>query len=229
MLDRHQTIAAVVLDHSECAEVFARHRINFCCQGNVSLEAAASKGGLDLDALLTELAQVITLRGGGEAVDPRTLTTPQLVQHIVVRHHDSIRRSLPFVNSLSLKVARVHGEREPSLIILHQALLDFAEAFLPHLDAEEQTLFPALATIDALGGPVPDRLLAAMQHDHREVVELLEHVRELTHDFTPPEQACGSYRALFSELAQLEADTLQHIHLENHVLRPRFIADAPRA
>jgi regulator of cell morphogenesis and NO signaling len=229
MLDRHQTVATAVLDHSECAEVFSRHRINFCCQGNVSIEAAAQRHGLDVDALLLELAQVIEVRGGGEPVDPRSLTTPQLVQHIVVRHHDTIRRSLPFVNSLSLKVARVHGEREPSLVVLHQSLLDFAEVFLPHLDAEEQSLFPVLATIDTLGGPIPEKLLGAMQHDHREVVELLEHLRELTHDFTPPDHACGSYRALFSELAQLEADTLQHIHLENHVLKPRFVPNELRA
>ncbi len=38
----------------------------------------------------------------------------------------------------------------------------------------------------------------------------------------PPEWACNSYRALFSELQALETDVLQHVHLENHALRPRF-------
>jgi regulator of cell morphogenesis and NO signaling len=40
----------------------------------------------------------------------------------------------------------------------------------------------------------------------------------------PPEWACTSYRTLLSELAALEGDVLRHVHLENHVLMPRFAA-----
>jgi len=53
---------------------------------------------------------------------------------------------------------------------------------------------------------------------------LLERVRAAGDDFTLPPWACNSYRALFSELAQLEGDVFTHVHLENHVLRPRFSA-----
>jgi regulator of cell morphogenesis and NO signaling len=44
-----------------------------------------------------------------------------------------------------------------------------------------------------------------------------------------PEGACNSYRALFAGLAELEAETFAHVHLENNLLFPRAIALANRA
>ena len=40
--------------------------------------------------------------------------------------------------------------------------------------------------------------------------------------FTLPDSACTSYRTLFAELVDLEADILRHVHVENHVLLQRF-------
>ena len=54
------------------------------------------------------------------------------------------------------------------------------------------------------------------------VVTTLNTLAELTDDFQAPEWACGSYRTLFAELRHLHGDILRHVHLENHVLAPRF-------
>ncbi|WP_421658272.1 hypothetical protein [Leptothermofonsia sp. ETS-13] len=43
-------------------------------------------------------------------------------------------------------------------------------------------------------------------------------------EFTPPEWACNTYRALLDALATFEQDIHQHIHKENNVLFPRAIA-----
>ncbi len=42
-------------------------------------------------------------------------------------------------------------------------------------------------------------------------------------DFTPPADACTSFRALYTALANFEKDLHQHIHLENNVLFPRAL------
>ncbi len=73
----------------------------------------------------------------------------------------------------------------------------------------------------------PDRALLArelddMNEEHLAVGTLLETMRNATEDYLLPDWACNSYRTLFSELSQLEGDVLTHVHLENHVLRPRF-------
>lgn len=220
-IDPDRTVADLVLDHSECANVLQRHRIDFCCKGGVSIADAATARGLDPAALLAELTQAIEDRRGAPATDPRALSTTRLVEHVVDRHHAYLRKVLPFVRGLATKVARVHGGTNPRLLDLHDAVEELAEALLIHLEEEERVLFPAMTSTDA----DPEALttsLTAMQDDHLAVAELLARIRAATEDFTLPDWACGSYRALFSELADLERDTFTHVHLENHVLAPRF-------
>jgi regulator of cell morphogenesis and NO signaling len=219
-----QTVATVVLDHSECAPIFQRHRIDYCCRGEVSIEEAARERGLDLDALMRELDQAITERRGVQPASMTELSTEALVKHIVGTHHAYLRKALPFVRVLATKVARVHGDHNPKLRDLDEAVDELTEALLPHLDEEEQSLFPALQAGEQ--GPVldtvMDTMLDAMMDDHLAVAALLERIRNATDDFALPEWACGSYRTLFGELQALERDTFTHVHLENHVLKPRF-------
>ncbi len=221
MLDRQQSVSNLVLDHSECAEVFQRHRIDFCCRGHLSIEAAAEAKNIDVEALVGDLSKAIASRHDLPESDPRELSTPELITHIVAKHHDYLRRALPFARALASKVSRVHGPHNPRLYTLQTAVEDLAATLLPHLDDEEQDLFPELVS-NTHGSEVIARHLASMLDDHLEVARVLERIRKATDDFRLPGGACNSYRTLFSELEQIEGDVFKHIHLENHVLSPRF-------
>ena len=223
ILNRQQPVASVVLDHSECAQVFQRHRIDFCCQGDQSIEAAANARKADVDALLAELSHAIAERCGEPQADPRELTTPRLVAYIVSKHHEYLRKTLPFVRALATKVSRVHGDHNPKLRHLETAVEEICAALLPHLDEEEQSLFPALMSKEPDQTAIA-RQIESMQVEHLAVAKLLERIRAASDEFTHPEWACNSYNTLFSELKQLESDVFTHVHLENHVLRPRFAA-----
>lgn len=221
MLDSQQSVASVVLSHSVCAAVFQRHRIDFCCRGELSLEAACSERGLAVAALLDELGQAIQDRAGGPERDPRALPTTALVELIVATHHEYLREALPFVEELAAKVHRVHGDHNPLLAELDTVVQALSSTLAPHLDAEEQVVFPALLA-QPLDPSVIARELKAMQEDHLAVGALLERMRTATGDYALPDWACNSYRALFAELEVLEGDVLRHVHLENHALMPRF-------
>ncbi len=221
MLNSQQSVADVVLDHSECAQVFQQHRIDFCCRGKTSIETAAKEKGVDVDALIGELTRAIEQRSGDASADPRDLSTPQLVAHIVSKHHEYLREVLPFAKGLAEKVSRVHGDHNPKLRDLHVAVDQLADVLEPHLDEEEQTLFPALVA-EQPDAKAVSTLLQSMADEHLEVAKLLERIRAASEEFTLPEWACNSYRTLFSELEQIESDVFKHVHLENHVLKPRF-------
>lgn len=221
MIDSQQTIASLVLDHSECASVFKRHRIDFCCRGDISIDAVCAEKGIDAKVLVDELSRAIAERKGDGTVDPRELSTPALIGHIITKHHEYLRKSLPFVQQLSAKVSRVHGEHNPLLRELDATVRELSDALLPHLDAEEQTMFPAMMT-KTPDRAVLERELSSMQEDHLAVGALLEKMRTATENYRLPDWACNSYRTLWKELEQLEGDVLTHVHIENHVLRPRF-------
>ncbi|MGB9198240.1 MAG: hemerythrin domain-containing protein, partial [Terriglobales bacterium] len=62
-----------------------------------------------------------------------------------------------------------------------------------------------------------------MEHEHEDAGAALRNLRKASHDLTPPEDACTSFRALYTALANFEQDLHQHIHLENNVLFPKAL------
>jgi regulator of cell morphogenesis and NO signaling len=228
MLIRTPTVAVLALEHPACVGVFLKHRIDFCCAGDVTVAEACAARGLDANAVQAELDAVIRDSAGAPIADPRAVPTEALISHIVARHHGYLRRTLPTVLALATKVARVHGQREPKLRSLAVAVQELMETLEPHLDHEEKALFPVLASGQADAATTVGEL-ADMTSDHRAVAQLLERIQDASDGFRVPPWGCNSYRALFSELKTMDADIREHVHLENHVLAPRFAPDRAAA
>ncbi len=153
--------------------------------------------------------------------DPRSLSTAELVAHIVESHHAYLRSALPFLVTLTAKVARVHGDHDPRLRELQAEFVELRESLDLHLDQEEEVLFREVVA-DRPDAAVLRRELEGMHVEHAQMFESLGHIRALCDGYTPPEWACNSYRRLLTELAALEKDVLQHVQLEDGVLLPRF-------
>lgn len=218
-IDEQMSLAQIVLQHPATANVLQRHHIEYCCKGALTLSAAAVERGLTSAQLLAELRDATAAWGDTPpGIDLREVPTPMLVQHVVSRHHRVVREALPQVMALARKVARVHGAHNLKLLSLRDEVGTLSDTLLPHLEEEEQVLFPALV---AAASPLGEALAAA-DAEHLEVGHCLARIRELADGFIAPEWACSSYRTLFAELQRLEQEIVAHIHLERHVLRPRF-------
>jgi regulator of cell morphogenesis and NO signaling len=224
-LDHSATVARIVTDHTVAARVFQRHGIDYCCHGNVTVPQACQGGRLDPEALFAELEAAIAGSDNRPEDDPRALSTAALIARIIDQHHGYLLRALPHIEPIMAKVAKVHGPRDANLHQLHAAFRDLAGRLGPHLEEEEEVLFPALMVRRQDARTVKQEL-ERMHKDHLEVGDLLARIRTLTAGFTTPEWGCTTYRVLMSELDALEADILRHVHVENHVLAPRFGFDA---
>jgi regulator of cell morphogenesis and NO signaling len=62
-----------------------------------------------------------------------------------------------------------------------------------------------------------------MEDEHENAGDIFKRIAKLSNDFTPPEEACNTYRALYSKLQEFEQDLHQHIHLENNILFPKSV------
>ena len=62
-----------------------------------------------------------------------------------------------------------------------------------------------------------------MEHEHEIARQALAKLREGTHDYALPADACPTFIAMYEEMQRMETDLHQHIHLENNVLFPRAI------
>ena len=86
----------------------------------------------------------------------------------------------------------------------------------------ESRVTPAIkALASGSSAEIPlDGAIATMLAEHDEAGAALAKMRELTKGFTPPAEACNTYRALFAGLTELEEVLHRHIHLENSALFP---------
>ena len=60
-----------------------------------------------------------------------------------------------------------------------------------------------------------------MEREHEHAGDTFKSIAKLTNNYTPPEEACNTFRAFYAMLDEFEQDLHQHIHLENNILHPK--------
>lgn len=199
--------------------VFRRFGIDFCCHGDVPLDEAAQARGIEIDLLHEALLELDGTADASALPDG----TAELIDHIVARYHEVHRRQVPELIMLSRRVEQVHAGKPGVPAGLADILQHALGELEVHMRKEELILFPAMRRQGA--GPL-DAPIAQMREDHVDHGELLERMAELTGDFTVPEGGCGTWRALYAGAAQFRDDLIEHIHIENNILFPRFESSA---
>jgi regulator of cell morphogenesis and NO signaling len=213
-------VGSVATQHPLTTRVFARHGIDFCCGGGRPLSEACAARGVDTEIVLTELAEEIQGRSTEETRwDERPMT--ELIDHIVATFHVPLREELPRLEAMSRKVYDVHGDKDPDRLraILETVVALKAELLL-HMGKEEEVLFPMIA---AGQGRMAMGPVSVMEAEHAGAGEMLRLLSELTDQYTPPAEACNTWRALWAGLEDLETAMHVHIHLENNILFPRAL------
>ena len=217
------TVAEIATALPGSVRVFQRHGIDFCCGGKTPLARACQDHGLSF----SEIARTIEASAARtvDATDWRFEPLHSLADHIVRTYHDPLREELPRLAAMAAKVSRVHGAKAPHLVRLEAVVTELAEDLTAHMRKEEAVLFPAIRSIEAGGtARVPiSAPVAVMENEHDHAGALLAELRTLTDGYTAPEWACGTFRALYNGLAELEAAMHVHVHLENNILFPRAL------
>lgn len=222
MLNRADSLRDIATSLPRAIPILEELHLDYCCRGARSLDDACSEAGIDADAVINRLRALDQPEGdrGESLVD--------LVEHILSKHHRFTRECIATLRPLSSKVLNAHGAKHPELAGTQRSIAALIEDLEPHLLREENVLFPAIVSLEANGAsrlPMPISFpLERMTLDHNDVGEILARLRRETNDYTPPEDACTSWRALYAMLAELERDLHMHIHLENNVLFPRALA-----
>lgn len=217
-----QSVATLASTRPASLRALHRHGIDFCCGGGRSVGDACQRAGLTPEQLQAEIAALEVDHGDARRWTEAPL--PELIEHILTAHHRPLDEELPRLRAMAAKVLRVHGEKMPETL---QGIVDtlwaMEQEIAPHMLKEERVLFPMILAGRGAdcGGPV-----AVMHMEHDALGGLLEQMVGLTEHFTPPAEACNTWRALYVGLGELDADLRLHIHLENNVLFPRALATA---
>lgn len=210
------TVGEIAANLPGATAVFRRFGLDFCCKGNVALADSARERGVALADVERALAALDT-----DAPSKAPQESAALVDHIVSRYHDTHRRELPELVQLARKVEKVHAKRSDVPRGLADLLERMSTELQQHMAKEELILFPAMKQSTAAGLDMP---IARMRHEHDDHGAHLRALDRLTNGITVPADACRTWQALYAGLAKLVDDLMEHIHLENNVLFPRFSA-----
>ena len=229
-IDKNTLVSEIVAENYKSASVFKSHKIDFCCNGNRPLEVVC-KGNLTVDKLIEEILE--TQNQKNELPDYTSWDIGFLSDYIYHNHHTYVEKTIPELKQYLHKVSRVHGENHPELIEVYHLFCESADDLTLHMKKEELILFPyfkKLVEVKKNGGQIMttqfksvESPIAMMHQEHDNEGNRFRKIAELTNDYTPPADACMTYRVAFSMLQEFEADLHKHIHLENNILFKRAI------
>ena len=247
MLDATKTVRDYAIEIPSATRVFETLKIDYCCGGNRPLTEVCEQNGLELEEVLELLDQAeqsyietqtqSTLPHA--KADPQSMSLVHLINLIIEKHHTYTRQELERITALLDKVCAAHGTNHPELLEIRSQFQTLRAELEPHMLKEERILFPYITRLETAVDhrqPAPfapfgevSNPITVMIREHEGAGEILKTIRELSNDFTTPDDGCFSYRTLYNELAALEADLHQHIHLENNILFPRSLELEHRA
>jgi regulator of cell morphogenesis and NO signaling len=228
---KEQTIGQLVKDDYRTAQVFQQHGLDFCCGGNRTIKEACKNKAVNPDEIVRALDQIKANGTKEDNYDQWSLDF--LVDYIVNNHHEFTRNKLPEIGKYAKKVAAVHGERHEELNEIYYEFTMLHTEIFNHLDKEERILFPYIKQLVEAKekGMKPDapefgeaaNPIAMMEEEHDEAGDSMAKIRKLSNDFTPPADACTTYRLLYQNLEGFEKDLHKHVHLENNILFPKAL------
>lgn len=225
-------VSDIVAENYNAAAVFSKYKIDFCCNGNRSLATVTEKKGISLEEVLEDLENQMKTKEDQSNLY-QNLGIDFLSDYVVETHHSYVEKSIPPIKQYVDKICKVHGERHPELFEIRELFFGSADELTKHMKKEELILFPffkKLAKLKKEGGVYEkpnfgtvENPIAMMHHEHDVEGERFRRIAELTDNYTPPSDACTTYRVAFSMLKEFEEDLHKHIHLENNILFKRGI------
>ena len=210
----------IVNEIPKSADIFRKNRIDYCCGGKISLSEAVAARGLDLEGVMAEINAIETRQEAG--IQPKYLDEKGIITFIQNRYHQELMDEFQALSPYVTKLARKHGPNEPHLVRLQALYKELRNEMMIHTEEEDHVVFPMIIQyMENPSSEIGDKLqphVSELEGEHETVGNILKELRQVTSDFTPHSNACGTYRLVYTRLEKIEKDTFDHVHLENHVL-----------
>ena len=230
---KNKTIGSFVAQDFRTAAVFSKYRIDFCCKGNRTVTEVCEKQKIDSDALLQSVYEVLQSENNG-SIDFNSWPLDLLADYIEKTHHRYVEEKSQTLLAFLDKLCKVHGANHPELFRINELFIGWGGELSQHMKKEELVLFPFVKRMvktkesdGVLSQPsfgTVSNPIAMMMHEHDNEGERFREIASLTNNYTPPADACTTYRVTFAMLKEFEEDLHKHIHLENNILFPKAVA-----
>lgn len=226
------SIAEVAVAFPQSLEILNRYNLDYCCGGKKPFVKVCEKAGLNAESVLQEIRKTGEGYRSDSPIKFEIWNTSLLIDFIVQHHHHYVKDTIPQILELLDKVCSAHRNDSPFLLEVRSLFNTLSGELLDHLAKEEEILFPALRRMAGEGESafsiknskdINDSAIASLESEHEMAGKLIKRIRSLTNNYTPPEHACPTLRITYIMINQFEKDLMQHVHIENNILFPRFV------
>ncbi|MES2418533.1 MAG: iron-sulfur cluster repair di-iron protein [Bacteroidota bacterium] len=231
-ITQEQTIGQLVAANYRTAAVFKKYNIDFCCNGNRTIAAAAIQNNTDFIQLEKELALALEV-AGSDNIDYKSWSLDLLADYVEKKHHRYVKAQIPVIGEYLIKLCKVHGQKHPELFEINELFDDSATEFKNHMQKEELMLFPYIRKLALAkqehkpAQPAPfgtvQNPIQMMMNEHLTEGERFRKISALSDNYVAPADGCNTYRVAFALLKEFEDDLHLHIHIENNILFPKAI------
>ncbi len=230
-----QPIGQMVVSDYRIAAVFKKHGIDFCCNGNRTIEVACTGNTKLTEQIKKEIRdlQEITDQYKNSKPDFQSWPIDLLADYIEKKHHRYVTKQIPVISEYLIKLCKVHGAKHPELLEINSLFNHCVKELSVHMRKEELLLFPFIRKMvtekketgaafstpfDTIQSPIH-----MMMEEHQVEGERFRKINVLSQNYTMPQDGCNTYWVGYELLREFENDLHLHIHLENNILFPKAI------
>ena len=227
-----KTLSDIVNEQFQTASVFEKYHLDYCCKGRRSLQQACEEQNVPVNEIIADLNKIYA--DTSTTPDFNSIQLTQLAEYIVHTHHSYVKKEMPQITGFLQKVSSKHGNRHPELFKISELFTELAAEMTHHMDEEESVIFPRIKQLEKngleqlpLNAGMNEYLklpIINMEVEHENAGNILSEIRYLTNNYTPPADACTTYKLMYACLHAFEIDLHQHVHLENSILFPKALA-----
>ena len=230
-INKENTVAEVVSKKLGSDNVFSKYKIDFCCGGGMTLEAACAENGVTFEILKQEIEAINSKITGDQNLNELDITT--LMEQATEEFHQYFYEVLSQIMPLAAKVSEVHGSHNIEVVEISKLMQAVEIVLIEMLKNKEVSLFPAIESVLELNNSSSDISIKQIENikkaiDKSEIAQHLvsdtfKEISKLSSHYKAPNDACNSYRFLYEKLHELDHQLQKYMHFNTYVFIPKIL------
>lgn len=230
-INTNTLISDIVSENYNTATVFKKYGIDFCCNGNRTIQDVSTQNGLNTKRLMSEILEIDN--GQSTQLNYQDWELGFLCDYIYHNHHLYVEKQSSEIVLHLDKICKVHGDKHIELFEISNLFKDAVADLAAHMKKEELILFPYIKKIANASkhkeklNPPPfgsiDNPINMLHTEHDNEGERFRKISKLSNNYTVPDDGCSTYKIAYALLKEFEEDLHKHIHIENNILFKKAI------
>ena len=131
VINKNTIVGDLVAENYKAATVFSNFKIDFCCNGNRTLETVCTDKDFSLDTLIEKLESSFIVNSSSD--DYKKWDIGFLADYVYNNHHLYVEAKIPEIKQYLNKICSVHGSDHPELYQINELFVGAAGALTQHI------------------------------------------------------------------------------------------------